>query len=93
MRTLTNNSSGRTALEARAESAMVAANVMAHDVPAVSPEIPIHLAIRLMLQRRTLGLSVVDADNAVMGQDDAPSCCGATSRSLRRRPLSPGSSS
>jgi CBS domain-containing protein len=67
MRTLTDNSPERTAFEARAESPTVAADVMAHDVVTVSPETSIHLAIRLMLERGTPGLPVVDADDAVIG--------------------------
>ncbi|HEY7253418.1 MAG TPA: CBS domain-containing protein [Methylomirabilota bacterium] len=46
---------------------MVAADVMAHDVVTVSPEISIHQAIRLMLERGTPGLAVVAADDAVIG--------------------------
>jgi CBS domain-containing protein len=67
MRILTSNTSGRPALEARAESPVVAADVMAHDVVTVSPETAIHLAIRLMLERGTPGLPVVDADDVVVG--------------------------
>jgi CBS domain-containing protein len=67
MRTLTSNPTGRAALEARAEFPMVAADVMAHDVPTVSPETSIHLAIRLMRERGTPGLPVIDPDAAVVG--------------------------